>query len=235
MSFTRQILSVVLVLSLAGFVFGYNNQPIADATNNNELNTLGFTIQRGGSNVMVPQGYGWCSVNSNCSVASGPNYPGCYSAFYSKPNGVNFTHCGDEFNYYNMTYEARLYLLDLEINGWGPLTSNGQDPVCTPLFSELCYNVMWIHNIRAGFGCPQSNSVSFKNSTFLPPCSVTCYDFLNGACSTFAPGVLRGAETISQFCELMPTGNCYSAAVNVSPALVLFVLSLLATFSLSLL
>jgi len=223
------------VLALVGVAFGYNNNPIADATNNNELNTLGFSIQRGGSGVKVPQGYGWCSINSNCSETSAPNYPGCYSAFYSNtPTGYNFTHCGDQFNYFNMTYEARLYLLDLEVNGWGPLTNNGQDPICSPLFSELCYSIMWIHNIRAGFGCPQAYNVSWKNSTFVPPCSVTCYNFLNGGCSAFAPAVLRGAESIAQFCELMPTGNCYSAAVNVSPALVLLVLSMLATFALSL-
>jgi len=204
---------------------GYFNNPIADPTNNSEINTNGYPLQTNFGMFNVPQARAWCQANNNCSSSPSPTSASssgggtsdnCYTPFYfdTQPP-FNYSHCsirgtvngsGDaDFNQYNISYTARLYLMDLDANGFANITQlNDAAASCAPLFTDLCYVVMWVQNMRAGWGCPQAAAPTFKGQPFLPPCQSWCHNLMTSSCNTFQGAILAGAYSINQMCELLP-------------------------------
>lgn len=130
---------------------------------------------------------------------------------------------------FSCRYRARQYLVDLDVNGFGPLAGSLTDRAdrasCQAMFPDLCYVSMWVNNIRAGFSCQQADNTQFKRQPFTPPCRSFCSQTLEGACPTFRDAVVGRGETVAMYCELLPTLNCFSAAPAVAaPALLLTLL-----------
>ncbi|KCV69218.1 hypothetical protein H696_04635 [Fonticula alba] len=123
-----------------------------------------------------------------------------------------------DFNSYNMTYQARLYLMDLDHRGYDRLVGpqwGTERAICEALFSDLCYIVMWVQNIRAGFTCNNANAL-YKRRTVKPPCRNFCHRVINSSatCHGFRRAVLRPGETTTLYCSMLPPVNCYNAAVS---------------------
>jgi len=106
-----------------------------------------------------------------------------------------------DFNEFNMSYFARLYLIDLDLNGTRVV---GDNPFCQNMFTDLCYLHMWVQNVRSGFLCAGNDNQTYRGGSVSPPCRSFCWAVLTSSCSEFANAVLRPGETVAQYCEVFP-------------------------------